>query len=664
MKKYILGVCVVAVLITQTVLSSAQDPSRYQSLLATSAGRDSLLNLAMWEDGRVTGNGRLFRYLQSANPLIRFRTVEVIGRIQDPQDVPKLLPMLKDNNESVVLATVFALGQIGSEEATPGLIELNKKATPAKQIIIADALGKIGGEEALKTLDLMRGAFKSNVRAAAMEAFARAADPQTVQMVLAAVHDGDPEVIWRAVYALEKFETDRTASAVIPLLEHKDATVRAFAARTLGKQKIDPAVGSLVATLDDDDIRVVINSINALGQILENSNNEDVMSTLGQILAKHPNHHARKAAATALGSMGNKNAQDYLVQSVLDKSPGVRIESYKALAMVLDEHATPFIAGGLNDGQKLVRAAAIESYGIAEDKNRINYLIDITRKNKDPILRAAAVRSLSHFDEDEVEACLVEKLSDEDWVVATEAVTGLGAIDEKRTIPALIDTYGKRTDRLDVDVRLEILRVLKDFEAEEAQQLAVEALDDADPRIRAAAKELLEGIGAPVPEIMSDRDFYEEDFNPRRRSELSLPFGIRRAIIECKHGEFEIELFGDDATQTATNFIKLAESGFYDNLTFHRVVPNFVAQGGCPRGDGWGDPGYTIRSEFNAYRYERGFVGIAHSGKDTGGCQFFVTHSYQPRLNGRYTIFARVTKGMDVVDKIDQGDTFKVRILE
>ena len=95
----------IAALTAQALLSSAQTPSRYQSLLATSAGRDSLLNLAMWEDGRVTGNGRLFRYLQSPNPLIRFRTIEVIGRIQDPQDVSKILPMLKDENETVVLAT-------------------------------------------------------------------------------------------------------------------------------------------------------------------------------------------------------------------------------------------------------------------------------------------------------------------------------------------------------------------------------------------------------------------------------------------------------------------------------------------------------------------------------------------------------------------------------
>jgi peptidyl-prolyl cis-trans isomerase B (cyclophilin B) len=133
-------------------------------------------------------------------------------------------------------------------------------------------------------------------------------------------------------------------------------------------------------------------------------------------------------------------------------------------------------------------------------------------------------------------------------------------------------------------------------------------------------------------------------------------------VIKTSHGNIEIELFGDDATQTAATFIKLAQSGFYDGLTFHRVVPNFVVQGGCPRGDGWGDPGYFIRAEVNTHRYERGYIGIADSGKDTGGSQFFITHSQQPHLNGHYTVFGRVIKGMEVVDKIDLGDTFKIEV--
>jgi len=98
--------------------------------------------------------------------------------------------------------------------------------------------------------------------------------------------------------------------------------------------------------------------------------------------------------------------------------------------------------------------------------------------------------------------------------------------------------------------------------------------------------------------------------------------------------------------------VDLAEKGFYDGLIFHRVVPNFVIQTGCPLGNGWGDPGYSVRCEYSPLRYERGMVGMAHAGKDTGGSQWFVTHSEQRHLDGRYTIFGRITRGQDVVDQV------------
>ena len=126
--------------------------------------------------------------------------------------------------------------------------------------------------------------------------------------------------------------------------------------------------------------------------------------------------------------------------------------------------------------------------------------------------------------------------------------------------------------------------------------------------------------------------------------------------METDRGRIVIELFADETPVTAANFLSLARDGFYDGLTLHRVVPGFVIQGGCPRGDGWGGPGYSIPCEVTARPYERGSVGMALAGKDTGGSQFFITHSPQPHLDGRYTLFGRVKEGMDVVDRIQPGD--------
>jgi HEAT repeat protein len=381
-----LAVCFVVVLVWQASPcgSQTQAQSRYRPLFTASGPRDSLLSLATWEDGRVTGGGKLFGYLLSPNPLIRLRAVQVIGRIQDPQDVVHLLPLLNDGNEEVAREAIFALGQIGSPEATAALIARAKTASPEMVTMVAEALGKIGGTEAAGALEEMLRAFRSDVRAAAALALARAAEPSAAQAILVAVHDGDPQVVWRAVYALEKLESERTAKVVIPLLKHEDAVVRAYAARTLGKRKAKDAVAPLVERLADTDIGVVINAADALGKILEDSKDADVVAPLGELLRRHDNHLVRKAAASALGSNGHKNAKDYLVQSILDRSPGVRIESYKALAAVLGKDAAPFLANGTNDGEKLVRAAATESIGMARDKAAIDNLTGTAVKNQDP----------------------------------------------------------------------------------------------------------------------------------------------------------------------------------------------------------------------------------------------------------------------------------------
>lgn len=131
----------------------------------------------------------------------------------------------------------------------------------------------------------------------------------------------------------------------------------------------------------------------------------------------------------------------------------------------------------------------------------------------------------------------------------------------------------------------------------------------------------------------------------------TLPSSI--ATIELEDGAcVRITLCDEDAPRTVANFTKLANDGFYDGLTFHRVIPGFVAQGGCPLGTGAGGPGYKIDCEINANRHERGVLAMAHAGKNTGGSQFYITFSPQPHLDGVHTVFGRVTDGMDAVDAL------------
>jgi cyclophilin family peptidyl-prolyl cis-trans isomerase len=130
------------------------------------------------------------------------------------------------------------------------------------------------------------------------------------------------------------------------------------------------------------------------------------------------------------------------------------------------------------------------------------------------------------------------------------------------------------------------------------------------------------------------------------------------ANLHTNHGKIELELFDDDAPKTVENFLKLSRDGFYDGVIFHRVIPDFMIQGGDPTGTGTGGPGYTFEDEINPHKVERGALAMANAGPDTNGSQFFiVTTQAAPWLDGKHTVFGRVTEGMDAVDAISGVDT-------
>lgn len=144
---------------------------------------------------------------------------------------------------------------------------------------------------------------------------------------------------------------------------------------------------------------------------------------------------------------------------------------------------------------------------------------------------------------------------------------------------------------------------------------------------------------------------------------------MKYAIISTEKGDMKAELYTNETPGTVANFVKLAESGFYDGLNFHRVIPEFVVQGGCPDGTGAGGPGYTIKCETSAERqyHEKGVLSMAHRGKDTGGSQFFICHNREntQHLDGMHTAFGKVIEGLDILDEIRQGDQIvSIKIVE
>jgi cyclophilin family peptidyl-prolyl cis-trans isomerase len=248
--------------------------------------------------------------------------------------------------------------------------------------------------------------------------------------------------------------------------------------------------------------------------------------------------------------------------------------------------------------------------------------------------RMAAEEALGALGDRAAAPALRAVLADTSVLAVAGAADALGTLGDTASVPGLVGAFERWAANADGDARVSIREALRAL----AGPAFADSLERAHPARNAAPAEFPAGF---------------ED-----------PPAARGALLHTPRGLIEWEFDAAEAPQTVKNFVRLAERGYFDGVPVHRVVPGFVIQDGDPTGTGAGGPGYTIRCEYNRLRYTPGQVGMALSGKDTGGSQWFITHTDQPHLDGRYTIFAHVVRGMDVVWRIVQGDRIeKVEIL-
>jgi len=312
----------------------------------------------------------------------------------------------------------------------------------------------------------------------------------------------------------------------------------------------------------------------------------------------------------------------------------------------------------------------LEQFSISLLTDEVNFSAPrLSKLFLDPsaMVRTAAFKALISIDSSNREYYVSQALADSDYVVVASAV---GQIEENKLrsyLPQLVDLI-MASKKPHVDIRRSIVSLAQTFlKDDKNDSLAVKILLNAaiDPEYivrQDAAKIYKEVIGKNRDNIIRQTFtiISESDLESRLTKYRSNPY----ATIKTSRGDIEIELYFDVAPLTVLNFIELAENSFYDELQFHRVVPNFVAQGGDPRGDGWGGPRYFIRCEYSSEKYRRGTLGVATSGKDSGGSQFFITLSPQPHLEARYTVFGQVIAGMEFVDDIVVGDIIETIEIE
>lgn len=633
------------------------------------------------EDRRAWDPALVSAWAAHANPLHRQRIALAIARIgphaivdenhnrtldssERRAGLAELTKLAGDSDRNVRLMAAFALGEIADENAALPLYLLLMDSDPAVAAEAAEALSKIAVDN-------------TGFAARGLPRYLWLLDPKGHEAVRA-----------RAARYLFRFDRNDASAAALRLLGDASSVVRQEAVYSLSRRVYVPAREQLQLVITDPNVLTRAYAATALGRIGHPGSTEVLVTALGDI---HP--WVRTNAAVALSRIAEKDRSGIVTKDLPrvfaaaeDPDPGVRAAMIDVLGYyaAADAEARTRLTAILKNGSQAERelAAGAIAKQFAPEGAPYRQLGELTpwqvvrvveataAAPHGPAIRrqyaahpAAFVRAavLSAVPEatvdDEIELVLAG-FQDADPVVRASAYERYGAATKQEArvwLPKLQEAEKKERGQAMNDGRIAAVQAIARLDWPGRRSFLNGLLFDRDAVVRrVAADEIRKNFKrtvvayTPITVRRTPSD-YEQIVRWSRQPHT--------ATIYMTRGRIEVALLTQDAPMTTWNFAELARKKFYDNTTFMRVVPNFVVQGGDPRNDMSGGPGYAIRDEINLQKYTRGAVGMALSGPDTGGSQFFITHSPQPHLDGGYTIFGRVYEGMSaVVDQIERGD--------
>jgi cyclophilin family peptidyl-prolyl cis-trans isomerase/HEAT repeat protein len=638
-----------------------------------------LAPIIMAEDRRVLDLAVLAPALEHPDPIVRRAAVVAIGRIGGAEGVVLVAPRLRDRDPAVVTEAFFALGLLRQPAAVPLIIErvrLGDSLSVEALRQAASALARIGGTDAAAFLaDVIGGggaiehARRTAMLPAALIDAWRLGTLAPTDAILPFTRDTGVDYRWRASYSLGRLVAPGAGQALLLALRDRSPLIRETAARALTRRLADTAglpsrtvLSELERAMDDPVVGVRTNAVVAAATFGDSSATPRAVALL-----RDQDRNVRVAAATALASMGGALAVTALEELLADPGAewGVRRTALGSLARLDRERFFHHASTWLRSAEPFDRLAALQSWGGVEGAAPDPFRIGLS--DQDPRVQAAALAAWGQS---------ARNGDPELRAVAERAWNG--------PAPA---------------VRAVALRLLADTASDAVLDLLATAWQSGNADLREAALSALIRLGR------GDRQFIGRLTTPARRAFLSRPDdpvlrgmaqrglpllaarwgGVgpietgrtlqdyrelvarfvlasdnpRVAIDVVGRGRIELELLGREAPLTVANFLRLVDRRYFDNSRWHRVVPNFVVQDGDPTGTGSGGPGWSIRDEINRLRYDSPRLGMALSGPDTGGSQWFINLSPQPHLDGGYTIFGQVTGGHAVLYRVVQGDLIR-----
>lgn len=640
-------------------------------------------------DTRQLDTTLVARALSSKWRPLRAAATLAIGQVGAEHGVPgaaRLRSLLGDPDVTVAANAAYALGLLRD---TASIGDLGRALSANHEVAreAAWALGEIGAPARVAITTGLKSERDSD---AAIQLLLAAAKLRPVPLAdiepyLRARH---PSVVWAAAYAIARTRApagvrnliDLEASPALsarpqnpvrsgemsaPYIDSSsgDQRARAEIARGLAKSAAGDSLGTkafavLSRLVADVDPHVRVNAVRSLGTYGPLAKAALVYAT------RDSDPNVRIAAAQSFGGVLSPDGAELPTLWAADTSLVYR-SSLLASATRAGIRPSELAQWAVSSDWKL-RAAVASAAGDTLDRAfAMSRAVPLTR-DPDPRVRVVAYAALTPSSslrmEDTVHALLINGLRDPDFYVRATVIGALADRPSAADLSAVLTSYSQAGQDSANDARLAAIQYVGALWKKDSSSLNATWLSHlaqtpvpSDPLERAAGKGIpvwtkWGGVAATARPLAWYEGVVRAIVMPAYTGKTL------HATINTARGPIRLELFGTDAPITVWNFLSLARSGYYRNTRFHRVVPNFVAQDGDPRDDGNGGPGYAIRDEMNRRRYERGAVGMALSGPDTGGSQYFITHSPQSHLDGHYTVFGRVVRGYDVLDKIVQGD--------
>ncbi len=629
------------------------DPSKYLFLLplfflACSDDSDKAINkfsdpvsthIADLKDRRMPDS--LLQYFSHENPRYRLEAVEAFGSLQDTTHVDRIGRLLvMDADAGVRRAAAFALGQARHPSCERLLLgALMKEQNPGNSFEILSAYGKTTRlwkldpdpflTDSNRTAGLAWSIYRAGLRGKTDSQANAVAISLLKQTFTEFTRLGAAHFFARGAISFE----DAAPAIISVALNDPSADVRMAAALSLGKIPSDTVLHTLTTIIDKDpDHRVIINAVRALKSFPLAS----AKATLFKCL-QHKNANVGVAAsevirdivpasmwidvANEMNRVGQWRMVANLYQGVLRSSRSREIaeEIRSAYNAATDPYHRAALLGSLSDDpasfgfveQQLREAdtAVIRSVA-ASTLVAMNYSVNFTREYR--------ARFAKMFQS------LLESQNDPAVIGTIASALADSTLSYRTLFPDAKFLYAAR----------EKLKVPRDIESLQSVDAAIASFENEKTPLASYI-----GFNHPI-----DWDLVRQ-----------IPDG-QLATIKTSRGHIVVRLLVNEAPGSVANFVALAQQDYFDNKFVHRVVPNFVIQTGCKRGDGWGSEDYSIRSEFSPRLYRTGSMGMASAGKDTEGTQWFITHSPTPHLDGRYTLFAEVVEGMAVVNLLQIGD--------